>query len=50
MIVDTKVYRAMQSLYANSMDKAKTLSLSCDSGSLDVNVEEKWRVQLSQNF
>ena len=30
--------------------KAKSLCLSCDSGSLHVNVEEKWRDQLSQDF
>ena len=36
----------MQSVYANCMVKAK----AADGGSLHVNVEEKWRVQLSYNF
>ena len=45
---DNKAYRAMQSLYANCMGKSKTRWLS--SGSLYVNIKEKRRVQLSQNF
>ena len=36
----------MQKLYANCMVKSKP----AESGCLDVNVEEKWRVQMSQHF
>ena len=36
----------MQSGYANCMIKSK----AADSGCLHVNVEEKWGVQMSQNF
>ena len=36
----------MQSLYANNMVKANAADCDC----LRVNVEENWRVELSQNF
>ena len=36
----------MQSLYANCMVKAKATASGC----FHVNVEEKWRIQLSQTF
>ena len=40
----------MQSLYEIAWLKLKLFDLVADIGCLHVNVEEKWRVQLSQNF
>ena len=40
----------MQKLYANCTGQAKTQWLNCDSGYLHFNIEEKWKVQLSQIF
>ena len=41
---DNKVYREMQSVYANCMVKDKATASGC----FRVYVEEKWRVQLSK--
>ena len=47
---DSKAYRAMQSEYANCMVKLKSFDKVVDLGCLNVNVEEKWSVQLSKTF
>ena len=43
---DNKANRAMQSVYANCIVKAKATASRC----FHVNLEEEWRVQLSENF
>ena len=45
-VANNKAYRTMQSLHANYMVIAKAAASGC----VHVNVEEIWRVQLSQNF